>query len=50
MSSDARTQGSWVRIPLKTWMSVSVYSVFVSGSSLAMGSSPVEGLLPTLLD
>jgi hypothetical protein len=26
----ARTLGSWVRIPLKAWMSVYVYSVFVS--------------------
>jgi hypothetical protein len=29
LSSPARTLGSWVRIPLETWMSVSVYSVFV---------------------
>jgi hypothetical protein len=29
MSSLARTLGSWVRIPLKAWMSVSVYSVFL---------------------
>jgi hypothetical protein len=29
----ARTLGSWVRIPLKAWMSV--YSAFVFGSGLA---------------
>jgi hypothetical protein len=29
MSSSARTLGSWVRIPLKAWMFVYVYSVFV---------------------
>jgi hypothetical protein len=29
LSSLARTLGSWVRIPLKAWMSVGVYSVFV---------------------
>jgi hypothetical protein len=29
LSSLARTLGSWVRIPLKAWMSVCVYSVFV---------------------
>jgi hypothetical protein len=28
-SSPARTRRSWVRIPLKAWMSVCVYSVFV---------------------
>jgi hypothetical protein len=28
-SSLAGTLGSWVRIPLKAWMSVGVYSVFV---------------------
>jgi hypothetical protein len=28
LSSLARTLASWVRIPLKTWMSVCVYSVF----------------------
>jgi hypothetical protein len=40
MSSPARTLGSWVRIPLKAWMFVCVYSVFVSscvGSGLATG-------------
>jgi hypothetical protein len=29
LSSPIRTLGSWVRIPLKVWMSVCVYSVFV---------------------
>jgi hypothetical protein len=29
LSSCAQTLGSWIRIPLKTWMSVCVYSVFV---------------------
>jgi hypothetical protein len=29
LSSLSRTLGSWVRIALKAWMSVSVYSVFV---------------------
>jgi hypothetical protein len=29
LSSLARTLGSWVRIPLKTWMCVCIFSVFV---------------------
>jgi hypothetical protein len=29
LSSPAQTLGSWVRIPLKAWMSVCLYSVFV---------------------
>jgi hypothetical protein len=29
LSAPARTLGSWVRIPLETWMSVCVYSVCV---------------------
>jgi hypothetical protein len=29
LSSLARTLGSWVRIPLKAWMSVCIYSMFV---------------------
>jgi hypothetical protein len=37
LSSLARTLGSWVRIPLEAWMSVCVYSVFVSGNGLATG-------------
>jgi hypothetical protein len=48
----AQTLVSWVRIPLKAWMSVCVYSVFVIscvGSGLAMASSPIQGVLPTFL-
>jgi hypothetical protein len=40
----SRTLGSWVRIPLKAWMFVFVYSVFVLscvGSGLPTGWSPV---------
>jgi hypothetical protein len=37
---------SWVRIPHKAWMSVCVYSMFVLGSSLESGWSPVQGVLP----
>jgi hypothetical protein len=37
MFSLARTLGSWVRIPLKAWMSVCVYSMFLLGCGLAMG-------------
>jgi hypothetical protein len=52
LSSLARTLGSWVRIPLKAWMSVCVYSVFVLscvGSGLATGWSPIQGVLLTVL-
>jgi hypothetical protein len=49
LSSLAGTLGSWVRIPLKAWMSVCVYSVFVLGSGLSTGWSPVQGVLPTVL-
>jgi hypothetical protein len=41
--SAARTLGSWIRIPLKTWMSVCVYSLLVFlciGIGLATGWSP----------
>jgi hypothetical protein len=51
LSSLARILGSWVRIPLKAWMSVCVYSVFVLpciGSGLATGWSLVQGVLPTV--
>jgi hypothetical protein len=51
LPSLARTLGSWVRIPLKTCMSVYDYSVFVLscvGSGLAPGWSPVQGVLPTV--
>jgi hypothetical protein len=37
LSSLARTLGSWVLIPLESWVSVCVYSVFVLGSGLATG-------------
>jgi hypothetical protein len=40
LSSPALTLESWVRIPLKAWMLVCVYSVFVS---------PIQGVLPTVL-
>jgi hypothetical protein len=51
LSSFARTLGSSVRIPLKEWMSMCVYSVCVVlcvGSDLATGWSPVQGVLPTV--
>jgi hypothetical protein len=52
LPSSARTLGSWVPIPLKAWMSVCVYSVFVwffcVGSGLTTGWSPVQGVLPTV--
>jgi hypothetical protein len=52
LSSLARTLGSWVQIPLKAWISVCVYSVFVFScvdNGLATGSSPVQGVLPIVL-
>jgi hypothetical protein len=48
----SRTLGSWVRITLKAWMSVCVYSMFVLScirSGLTTGWSPVKGILPTVL-
>jgi hypothetical protein len=45
------TLGSWLRIPLKAWMSLCVYSVCVVlcvGSGLATGWSPVQEVLPTI--
>jgi hypothetical protein len=49
-SSPARTQGSWVRIPLKAWISVHLFCVCVLcvGSGLATGWSPIQGILPTV--
>jgi hypothetical protein len=50
-SPPALILGSWIRIPLETWMSMCVYSVCVVlcvGSGLAMGWSPVQGALPTV--
>jgi hypothetical protein len=40
MSSPHPALGSWVPIPIKAWMSVTVYSVFVLGSGLATGVLP----------
>jgi hypothetical protein len=37
MSSSTRTLGSWIRIPLKAWILVSVYSEFVLSRGLATG-------------
>jgi hypothetical protein len=51
MSSLPRALGSWVRIPLKAWMFVCVYYMFVLscvGSGLTMGWSPVQGIHPTI--
>jgi hypothetical protein len=50
LSSPARTLVSWVRIPLKAWMSAYVYSVFVLcvGSGLTTGLSPVQGVVPAV--
>jgi hypothetical protein len=44
-SSPARTLRSWVRIPLKAWMSVCAFILCVS-SGLETGWSPVQGVLP----
>jgi hypothetical protein len=51
MSSPTRTLGSWVRNPLKAWMSVCVCSPFVLscvGTGLPSGWCPVQGCLPTV--
>jgi hypothetical protein len=45
----ALTLRSWVRIPLKAWMFLCVYSVCVVGSGLATGWSPVKGVLLSVL-
>jgi hypothetical protein len=50
ISSPARTLGSWVRIPLKAWLSFCVYPVFVLGRGLETGWSPVQGVLTAVLD
>jgi hypothetical protein len=50
LPSSTRTLWSWVQTPLKTWMSVCVCFVFVIGSGLATGWSPVQGVLPTVID
>jgi hypothetical protein len=49
ISSLTRKLGSWVWIPLKAWMSVCAYSVFMLscvGSGLATGWSRIQGVLP----
>jgi hypothetical protein len=51
VSGPAWTLGSWVRIPLDTWMSVCVYSVCVVlcvGSGRVTSWSSVHGVLPTV--
>jgi hypothetical protein len=48
LSSPARTLGSWIRIPIKAWMFVCVYSVCI-GSGLATGWSPIQGVSPAVL-
>jgi hypothetical protein len=51
LSSPAQTLGSWVRIPLKAWMSVCVYSVCAVlrvGSGTVKGWSPIQGILLTM--
>jgi hypothetical protein len=49
LSSLALALGSWVRIPLKAWMSVlCVFVLSCAGSGLETGWSPVEGALPTV--
>jgi hypothetical protein len=40
ISSPARTLGLWVRIPLKAWMSVYIYFVFVQIAALGRADSP----------
>jgi hypothetical protein len=51
LSSFTRMLGSWLRIPLKAWMSVCVYSIWVVlclGRGLATGWSLVQGVLPSM--
>jgi hypothetical protein len=51
ISSFDRTLGSWVRIPLETWMCVCFFSVFglsCVGVNLATGWFPFQGDLPTV--
>jgi hypothetical protein len=43
-----RTLVSWVRNPLKAWISVCVYSVLCVGSVLSTGWSPDQGALLTV--
>jgi hypothetical protein len=50
LSSLTRTLGPWVRIQLKAWMCVCIYSMFVSslcvGSAPETGWSPIQGVPP----
>jgi hypothetical protein len=49
----ARKLESWVRIPLNTWMSLCVYSVFVLlcvDNGIVSGWSPIQGVLSTFSD
>jgi hypothetical protein len=51
MSSPARRLETWVRISLKAWMFVCIYSIFslsCVGSGLTSVWSPVQGVLPTV--
>jgi hypothetical protein len=52
LSSFARTPGSWVRIPLKAWISVYAFIlclfVLCIGSDLTTGFSLVQGVLPSV--
>jgi hypothetical protein len=52
LSSPTRTLGSWIRIPLQALdVSVRLFCVCVVlcvGNGLATGSSPVQGVLPTV--
>jgi hypothetical protein len=51
MSSPTRTLGSCFRIPLRPWIFVYVYTMFVLscvGSGLASGWSLIQGVLPTV--
>jgi hypothetical protein len=53
LSSLAQTPGPWVRIPLWAWMFSVCCCVFLclcTGRGLATSWSPVQGVLPTVLD
>jgi hypothetical protein len=54
VSSLARTLGSWVRIPLKAWVSVLCAFILCCvvlyvGRGLATGWAPIQGDLPTVI-
>jgi hypothetical protein len=48
LSALARTQESWVRIPLKTWMPLYAFILRV-GRGLATGWSPLQGVVTSVL-